>query len=552
MAYKLAKTGVQANVQIREYICDAVDDIATLPDSDPFGSKVFVIETSETYVKSSDGEYVKTTSGGGGITPVGVINITENGDHDVTEKATARVNVPVPPGYVIPTGSVDIMQNGQGIDVAGKATANVNVPQGVFPSGTKLITQNVTGEDVTNYAAVDVAVPGPTGDIKLSAVGQHNVASYATATVSDFVREEGAPNLEPLRLPGRELAHNSGYNVIFCSFKINRQTDALAKFELVDPSSVKDIVINNDGSYTVLNDIQLVGGKFNLNIFSAGWHVIRIELPLNATACNFYTSNGCFDLAELFYETYIHAEKIATIVKGVHVVYIDNKPSGSVIFRFFNLYCIEFDNCDYSSVTSLDNAFANDMSLKSIDLHDFDFSSVTTAKAIFSGCFGLRKLNISGVDFTKVSTLSAALNGIRGGCIDMHGIKTRDLTNLTNIGSYFYGVEYIDMRFDFCGADFSISQCRCPTLMFDSDCQCGSFFLGSESNGIREIVGFPHCNDNVTLSSANSISADTLVFIVNQLNPVQSTKTLALGATNLAKLTADQIAIAQDKGWTVT
>ena len=155
------------------------------------------------------------------IVPAGTKNITTNGDHDVTDKATAHVSVqpvletatvtpteqkqtvepgqgkdglsavtvnPIPPQYVVPSGSVNITENGTDIDVAGKATANVNVPQGVFPSGTKVITENVTGEDVTNYAAVDVAVPGPSGTKQISITENgtttEDMSEYADAEIT--------------------------------------------------------------------------------------------------------------------------------------------------------------------------------------------------------------------------------------------------------------------------------------------------------------------------------------------------------------------------------
>ena len=119
------------------------------------------------------------TGGGGGITPTGTIRLTYNGEHDVTEYATADVQVP-PYGE----GEVNITSNGRH-SVSGKATAIVNVPSGgITPTGT--VTLSANGKhDVTNYAEADVQVPPyGEGEIEINNNGRVNVSGKATAVVN--------------------------------------------------------------------------------------------------------------------------------------------------------------------------------------------------------------------------------------------------------------------------------------------------------------------------------------------------------------------------------
>lgn len=60
-----------------------------------------------------------------------------------------------------------------------------------------------------------------------------------------------------------------------------------------------------------------------------------------------------------------------------------------------------------------------------------------------------------------------------------------------------------------------------------------------------------HWRVSFDISASTQFETDDLVEIISNLDPVTTSRTLTMGATNLAKLTDDQIKVATDKGWTL-
>lgn len=114
------------------------------------------------------------------------------------------------PTGIVPSGSVDITTNGEH-DISEYATANVQVPQGVFPEGTIEITAN-GDHDVTSYVTASVNTPQPSGKIEITENGNDiDISQYATADVNvdyqRFLNSFIAGDMEYVTFEGELVPH---------------------------------------------------------------------------------------------------------------------------------------------------------------------------------------------------------------------------------------------------------------------------------------------------------------------------------------------------------
>ena len=113
------------------------------------------LNTTDVYILGKDGPMV--SSAHKDFTPTGSINIADNGTYDVTEKASAVVNVSPDLGTKSITANGTYNASSDNLD--GYSQVTVNVPSSA--TGTINITENANRIDVSSYEYANVNVPSP-------------------------------------------------------------------------------------------------------------------------------------------------------------------------------------------------------------------------------------------------------------------------------------------------------------------------------------------------------------------------------------------------------
>ena len=190
-----------------------------------------------------------------------------------------------------------------------------------------------------------------------------------------------------------------------------------------------------------------------------------------------------------------------------------------VIDDGFNYAKNIYDNWD-STRTSLNSEFQNDLNL--LFMPAIDTLNVINFSSVFQGCKKL--LYIPQLNTSNGTRFSSAFSN----CISLTTIPQLNASKSNNVYSMFNG---------------------CSSLTtFGGLLNLGQAFSTTHSAN--------YYTDTLSLNASDSLTHDSLMNVINGLYDIATkgcnTQKLTLGSTNLAKLTAEEIAIATNKGWTVS
>ena len=194
-------------------------------------------------------------------------------------------------------------------------------------------------------------------------------------------------------------------------------------------------------------------------------------------------------------------------------------------------------------VTNMQGMFTECTSL--IEIPELDTNNVVDMSSMFSYCKNLK--TIPTMNTNKVTTMSMMF--YNSGITTIPELNT---SNVTSVYNMFYS----------CSGLITI-----PKLNFEKVTNVSGFLTGAES--VVNIGGFEnlgkayltnksanYSNYGLVLTNCSKLTHDSLMNIINNLYDIKTkgcqAQRLQLGPTNLAKLTAEEIQIATDKGFNVS
>lgn len=188
--------------------------------------------------------------------------------------------------------------------------------------------------------------------------------------------------------------------------------------------------------------------------------------------------------------------------------------------------------------TNATNMFASCNRLESIEFPDGFGSEITSASATFYSCKVLKELTLPKGFGTNI-TSSGGTFGFFQNCTSLTSLILPDGfgTKMTSLANMFRG----------CTSIYSISF---PDG-FGAKATAAGASIFYDCKNLTVITGDLSLGCNFTLSTAPSLSKESILNVLNSIRPVTTTKTLTLGETHLSKLTESEKAIATNKGWTL-
>lgn len=400
-----------------------------------------------------------------------------------------------------------------------------------------------------------------------------------------------------------KMDDQSRANVFYSSedgitYILESSLDVGGSFELVDERTIDfkiNINIQNTNEYIgafLVGTNQVFEGLYK---YKNGWKTLSLNYPLDEYNVEFskrYYNNGeqegllgttrtlkgvqkLNDFIKKYGTDFVYPKDMSNCFSGYgeeRIPLLELNPNTSNVTDMHNLFsgcnflksipamntqnvtnmsymfngCVELSTVpllNTSNVTNMFSMFCRCVSLTEIPI--LDTGKVTDMTEMFSDCSSLRQIPL--LD-TKSCT---SMSGMFRNCSSITEIPELDTSNVTNMYTMFIkctSLATVPMLDASKTTDVWFMFDKCPSLVM----------LGGLKNlgmSYASIWSAGESRATLNLSDSPLLTHDSLMNVINNLYDIKSKgvkpQILKLGDTNKAKLTAEEIAIATNKGWNV-
>lgn len=243
-----------------------------------------------------------------------------------------------------------------------------------------------------------------------------------------------------------------------------------------------------------------------------------------------------------------------------------------------NLINLDLSNINTSSVTSMYRMFYGCISLKTIKLKNIDVSNVDNMSDMFKDCYNLTELDLKNFKTTKLKYMTfmfyrcrslktlnlsnfdtSAVNSFADTFANCSSITNLDLScfntnNILSLSEMFLGCSnLVDLNM----INLNMEKVTDINYMFDGCTKLTNLqFPKNLGRGYLTTQNANYQKYSLDLRNSKLLTHESLLSILNNVYDIKShgvaEQSIKLSSESLAKLTADEIAIATNKGWTVT
>lgn len=393
---------------------------------------------------------------------------------------------------------------------------------------------------------VDFKVNVPHGEMDITENGQYDVSDYAIANVNvAFETEEKSVT----------ITENGTQEVLPSVGK-----DALSKVVInteipIKEEQSKNVEIKENGTISVLPDEGKVLNEVSITTNVPQDNTLKNLLDAKKSTSYLFSSYEGNDIPNLI--QYNDTSEVTNMsymyqwCKSTNFPQLNMSKVTNVSYMFYNCRSIvTAPILNLSNISNCDSVFRDCSNLTTCEISDF--SNATTLQGLFADCSKL-----TNIPSQLITPKNKSLSTMFYNCSELTTAPEMDTSNVTTMYKMFYDCNelatvplYDTSKVTDMQEMFYFNYALETVPAFDCTNVTNMQYIFTNCRKLKSIL-MTNIGVSLDITASTRFEREDLVLILNNLKTVTSTKTLYMGATNLAKLTDEDKAIATNKGWTL-